>query len=140
MKNAERTAPPDPAPEAVPEFDWEAVLESTSKCLYSPPSWLSSVKVRAIEGKSVCLETENQFQADWAKNHYLGLIREEAGKIYGSGLFEFSSSVVPRPSPCSDKNLLLRRGEGLGTIEATFQYACLLNCACDVIQAGTQNR
>lgn len=88
MKNAERTAPPDPAPEAVPEFDWEAVLESTSKCLYSPPSWLSSVKVRAVEGKSVCLETENQFQADWAKNHYLGLIREEAGKIYGNGLFE----------------------------------------------------
>ena len=100
MKNAERTASPDPSPEAVgdarsgdsrkefPEFDWEAVLGSISSGLYSPPSWLSSVKVRSVEGKSVCLETENQFQADWAKNHYLGLIREEAGKIYGRGLFD----------------------------------------------------
>ena len=100
LKNAERTAQSGRTTEADSgaagaespnqgtAFDWNAVLKSVSKGLHSPPPWLASVKVRAVEGNSVRLETENQFQADWAKNHYLGLIREETERIYGSGLFE----------------------------------------------------
>ena len=126
LKNAERTASHDPATKAVPddrgaespdaasEFDWKTVLENISRGLYSPPSWLSSVKVRAVEGKSVCLETENQFQAEWAKNHYLGLIREEAGKIYGRGLFEIE--IVAGKSSSTGKKNGKRRGEANGEI------------------------
>ena len=126
MKNAERTASRGPAPEsaggaageenpeAVSEFDWKAVLESISEGLYSPPSWLSSVKIRTVEGKSVCLETENQFQADWAKNHYLGLIREEAGKIYGRGPFEIE--IVSGEKTDAEKNQGKKRGKANGEI------------------------
>lgn len=109
MKNAERTAqsgqitetesvaPDGKKSVSGPVFDWKAVLESISKEIYSPPPWLASVKVRAVEGNSVRLETENQFQADWARSHYLSLIREEAERIYGSGLFEIDIVAGEKP-------------------------------------------
>lgn len=101
MKNAERTTesavPDGKKSDSGPVFDWKAVLESISRGIYSPPPWLASVKVRAVEGNSVRLETENQFQADWARNHYLSLIREEAERIYGSGLFEIEIVAGEKP-------------------------------------------
>lgn len=137
MKNAERTAesgraaetesgaPDGKKPDSGPVFDWKAVLESISKGLYSPPPWLASVKVMAVEGNSVRLETENQFQADWARNHYLGLIREEAERIYGSGLFEID--IVAGEKPRRGKASRSRRPEPNGDLSETAEAAHSIN-------------
>lgn len=137
MKNAERTAesglaaetesvaPDGKKPDSGPVFDWKAVLESISKGLYSPPPWLASVKVMAVEGNSVRLETENQFQADWARNHYLGLIREEAERIYGSGLFEID--IVAGEKPRRGKASRNRRPEPNGDLSETAEAAHSIN-------------
>ena len=137
MKNAERTAengraaetesvaPDGKKPDSGTVFDWKAVLESISKGLYSPPPWLASVKVRAVEGNSVRLETENQFQADWARNHYLGLIREEAERIYGSGLFEID--IVAGERPRRGKASRSRRPEPNGDLSETAEASHSIN-------------
>lgn len=137
LKNAERTAesgraaetesgaPDGKKPDSGPVFDWKAVLESISKGLYSPPPWLASVKVMAVEGNSVRLETENQFQADWARNHYLGLIREEAERIYGSGLFEID--IVAGEKPSRGKASRNRRPEPNGDLSETAEAAHSIN-------------
>ena len=137
MKNAERTAdsgraaetesvaPDGKKPDSGTVFDWKEVLESISKGLYSPPPWLASVKVRAVEGNSVRLETENQFQADWARNHYLGLIREEAERIYGSGLFEID--IVAGERPRRGKASRSRRPEPNGDLSETAEASHSIN-------------
>ena len=137
MKNAERTAdsgraaetesvaPDGKKPDSGTVFDWKEVLESISKGLYSPPPWLASVKVRAVEGNSVRLETENQFQADWARNHYLGLIREEAERIYGSGLFEID--IVAGERPRRGKASRSRRPEPNGDLSEAAEASHSIN-------------
>lgn len=70
------------------EFDWDAVLESVKGDLYSPPSWMFSIKVAKIEGDLVTLEAKNHFQALWVKNHYLELINDAARNLYGKEGFQ----------------------------------------------------
>jgi len=62
-------------------FDWKAVLERIKS--HSPPDWLFSIEVTRTEGRKITLGAKSQFQALWAKNHYLPLINETAGNLYG---------------------------------------------------------
>ena len=81
------------------EFDWDAVLDGVKKDLYFPPSWLFSIKVAKIEGKVVTLEAKTPFQALWLKNHYLQLINETTGRLYGEESFEVAVDTEEDDSP-----------------------------------------
>ncbi len=69
-------------------FDWKAVLERIKS--HSPPDWLFSIEVTRTEGRKITLGAKSQFQALWAKNHYLPLINETAGNLYGKEIFEIT--------------------------------------------------
>ncbi len=75
------------------EFDWDAVLEGVKKDLYFPPSWLFSIKVANVRGKTATLEAKTPFQALWVKNHYLQLINDSARKLYGKDGFQVTIDV-----------------------------------------------
>ena len=75
-------------------FNWDTVLESVKKDLYSPPSWLFSIKIAKIQNGTVTLRAKTHFQALWVKNHYLKMINEAAGRIYGENAFSVAIEAV----------------------------------------------
>ncbi len=71
-------------------FKWGVLLDELKKEIYSPPPWLSSIKIKKIEGRKVTLLAASEFQATWVKNHYLSLINEISEKIHGDGVLEIT--------------------------------------------------